>query len=445
MRHYGSRRVISVVVCLAVLVTPMFAHSVGAADENARSQASAQSGPYAVANGAINVRSGPGTGFYITGVLYAGTTVPILGKSADGAWWYIKATFGEGWVATISVQAYMAEGVAVRDPGPIATVTTGALTVRGGPGPTAASLGYLSQGQQVLVVAQNAGGTWLQIRWEYGTGWISSAFVSLVGTPGMASDIPVTDDSPYGIVLVAYVNIRSGPGINYEVLGQAAGGIQLPILGRSADSRWYQVRSAFGTGWVYGELVVTRNEFGAAPVQPANPSATLVGPVAVINTGALNIRSGPGAQYTVIGTLAGGEEAQIIGRTNDWTWWLLETRVGNGWANSIYIIERGDLSGVPYVAPGTLTAPGQEPSEGVAPAPVVAGPVAIVNTGALHIRSGPNSSFDSLGSVPFGTRMPIVGQSADRGWWQVESVYGTGWVTKLLILVDGNTSGVPVR
>jgi N-acetylmuramoyl-L-alanine amidase len=257
----------------------------------------------------------------------------------------------------------------------------------------------------------------------------------------MESGIPLTSDLPYAIVSASYLNIRSGPGVNYAVLGQASGGEVLPIVGRSADSRWYQVTSRFGTGWISTSYVIARNEFGGSPVTSGSAAgAPMAGPIGIINTGALNLRSGPGIQYTDIGTLAGGTETRIIGRTNDWSWWLLETPTMTGWANAIYVLVRGDTSGVPYVAPGGTTS-----NDGVtAPPPAAAGPVAFIIGGALNVRSGPNSAFPSLGSVTAGTRLPIIGQSPDRGWWYVQSSFGNGYVSKLYVIAEGNTSGVPV-
>lgn len=403
-----------------------------------------QTGPYATSSGAVYVRGGPGTGFFVLGTLYQGEVVPILGVSPDGGWWYVAARFGEGWVAGTGVTASSADSVAVRDPGPIATVTAGVLNVRGGAGPNAASLGRLSQGQQVLVTGTNEDGSWLQIRWAYGTGWVSSQYVRITGG-AVTATLAVTSDRPYGIVLSAFLNVRTGPGVNYALLGQVAGGTTLPIVGRSANNTWYQVETPLGTGWVSAAYVALRNEYGAAPITTGNlAGAAVSGPIAIVNTGALHIRSGPGPQYTSLGTLAGGEEAQIIGRSADWSWWLLETRVGTGWASSMYIIARGDTTGVPYVAPGATVTPQAGQAGGAAPAPAIAGPVAIVTTGALNIRSGPNSAFPSLGSVLSGTQMPIIGQSPDRGWWLVESPYGNGWVSKLYVVTNGSTSNVPV-
>ena len=406
----------------------------------------AQTGPYATSSGAVNVRGGPGNGFYIIGVLSSGEIVPILAASPDGGWWYVNTRFGEGWVARSAVTAANAGNVPVRNPGPIATVS-GILNVRSGAGPNAPRLGQLGRGDQVLVIGQNTDGTWLEIRWAYGTGWISAAHAN---APGVAaptapqSAVPITADAPFGIVSTAFLNVRSGPGINYASLGRVSGGDTLAILGRSADGAWYQVQSPFGSGWVSARYLTLRNEFGTAPVAAPAADAPVSGPIAIINTGALNVRSGPGAQYTDIGTLAGGDQGRIIGRSADGGWWLIETSFGSGWVSTRFVIARGDTAGVPIVTPGGASTPTDGQGGGEAPAPQLTGPVAFVATGALNIRSGPNSAFSSLGSVPARTRMPIIGQSPDRGWWLVQSPFGNGWVSKLHILVEGNATNVPV-
>lgn len=411
----------------------------------------AQTGPYAVANTAVFVRGGPGTGFWILSTLNAGEMVPILNSSPDGAWWFVNAPAGEGWVAKISVTAHNADGVTVLDPGPIGTVMIGNLNVRFGAGINATSLGLLSQGSQVLVMARNADGSWLQVHWGFGTGWVAADHVAVTGTPAVTADtgvtnaVPLSSDQPFVIVNSGFLNVRSGPGINFAVLGTVGGGEQYPIIGRSNDNTWYQIQAPFGPGWVFSGFVVTRNEFGGSPVTTAgSANAAVTGPIGVVNTGALNIRSGPGSQFTSLGVLAGGTETQIVGRTGDWTWWLLDTPVGTGWANAMFIIVRGDSSTVPHVAPGTSVAPAPGQAGAEAPQPAIAGPVAFVNSGALNIRSGPNGTFPSLGSVYAGTRMPIIGQSLDHGWWLVESPYGNGWVSKLYVIPEGPTSGIPV-
>ncbi len=416
-----------------------------------------QTGPYAVSSGAVNVRGGPGTGFWIIGNLALNEIVPIQFVSPDYGWWYITTPFGEGWVANLGVTAYNTAGVPVYDPGPIGVVTAGALHVRYGAGANAVSLGRLGMGEQVFVLGQNATGEWLQIRWAYGVGWVTSRYVSLNGIVGFVdgqggqfnestpANLAVTADSPYVIVNVTYLNVRTGPGINYAVVGQVYAGDALAIVGRNTDSSWYEVDTTVGRGWVYAGYVVTRNEFGGTTVTSnAVGDAQVTGPIGVINTGALNARTGPGPQYTTAFVLSGGTEAQIVGRNADWSWWLLDTPWGSGWVYAIYVLVRGDTSSVPYVAPNTTVAPSSGVAGAQAPEAVVALPVAVVSTGALHIRSGPNNVFPSIGVVYGGDRMNIEGQSLDRGWWYVASPYGYGYVSKLYVITNGDTSTVPV-
>lgn len=420
-----------------------------------------QTGPYAVSSGAVYVRSGPGTGFWVLTTLTLNEIVPILNVSPDGGWWYVRTPIGEGWVANISVTAHNTGTVTVRDPGPIGVVIAYVLNVREGAGPTAYRLGYLNKGEQVYIIGRNADGTWLQIRWVYGTGWVYAPEIAVSGgTVGItdgsggfagpaddADNVAVTASEPFGIVMVTYLNVRNGPSINYSILGQVYSGQELRIVGRSADSQWYQVETSFGTGWVFADYLITRNEFGASPVttDDSGGAAELVGPIGIVNTGALNLRSGPGPQYTVVGTLAGAAQGVIIGRNADWSWWLMDTPAGIAWASSPYIIVRGDTFGVPYAEPDSVIPSGATQPGGAAPAAEIALPEAIVNSGALHIRSGPNGAFPSLGAVERGVRMPILGQSPDHGWWLVDSPFGEGWVSKLYVITSGDTSGVPVK
>lgn len=451
MQRANGRLFIAAAICVVIVLSGSPLNSVNADSSTTDNQLIAQSGAYATANGAVNVRRGPGTGFSVMAYLHAGEVVPILGISTDGGWWYIKSSNGEGWVAASTVTASNTDNVPVQTSGPTATAT-GAVNVRSGAGLNAPVLGQLRKGEQVTVLGRNADGSWLEIRWAWGTGWVSASYISTAGgaVDAVSSELPVTALAPFGIV-VGNVNVRTGPGINYAILGQVAGGEVLPIIGRSDDTTWYQVESPFGTGWVSAAYMIPRNEYGGAPVTTDTiDNAAIAGPIGIVNAGALNLRSGPGAQYISLGTVAGGTQGRIIGRTNDWSWWLLETETVTGWVNAMYIIVRGDTGGVPYVAPGSaVEVPPGGPSQtddGVvaAPQPVETGPAAFVASGALNIRSGPNASFDSIGAVYGGTRMPIVGQSPDRGWWLVTSPYGNGWISKAYVLPEGDTTNVPV-
>jgi uncharacterized protein YgiM (DUF1202 family) len=154
-------------------------------------------------------------------------------------------------------------------------------------------------------------------------------------------------------------------------------------------------------------------------------------PRAIVNTGVLNVRSGPGVQFTSLGTLSGGTIVPIIGRTKNGTWVLVDTEFGAGWVNITLVVTRDYFGNAPIVDDRETR--------------VAATPTAIVTAGSLNVRSGPNVAFDSIGSVKMMEIVTLLGQSPDRAWWFVESPIGKGWVAKSGVSVaTGSTSRVPV-
>jgi hypothetical protein len=75
-----------------------------------------------------------------------------------------------------------------------------------------------------------------------------------------------------------FINIRSGPGTNYPVLGVAAPGATGEVTGKSQDAQWWQVKipatstTPGGLAWVSASWVSTQNT-GSVPVvqAPAPP------------------------------------------------------------------------------------------------------------------------------------------------------------------------------
>lgn len=47
----------------------------------------------------LNVRTGPGTGYYRIGMLYPGQVVQVTGASDNYWWWRVRTPFGTGWIS----------------------------------------------------------------------------------------------------------------------------------------------------------------------------------------------------------------------------------------------------------------------------------------------------------------------------------------------------------
>ncbi len=75
------------------------------------------------------------------------------------------------------------------------------------------------------------------------------------------------------------VNVRSGPGTNFPVLGVAPFGTEGEIIGRSADSRWWVVaapRAPGGSGWVSADFVAASNAADVPIIASPPPPVVIV-------------------------------------------------------------------------------------------------------------------------------------------------------------------------
>lgn len=307
--------------------------------------------------------------------------------------------------------------------------------------------------------------------------------------------------APILIVNTGNLNIRTGPGTNYDVLLVATGGTQFPVLGVARDLVWYQINTDAGIGWVNVEFTVARGDFRNVPFVDA--PALVTAPVTtntivqnaprldvsanrvIVNTGNLNVRTGPGGSFSIITKVGGGVELGIVGRAPDDVWFLVEGTFGQGWINSQFVIFRGDFRTVPIIAdayrgggvirvaaptpvpptpaptvdPATVSGdpaaqptmdpammPMQPTAVPAAPLPVITTATnrVIVNTGNLNVRSGPGAGFSILAKVSGGVELGIVGRAPDDVWFLVEGTFGLGWVNSQFVIFRGDYRTVPI-
>lgn len=74
------------------------------------------------------------------------------------------------------------------------------------------------------------------------------------------------------LVAPGSVNIRSGPGLNYSVIGTLNANTPVSIVGRNTDASWWQINIAGDSaGWVSNAVVKASNTAGVPPVEAAAP------------------------------------------------------------------------------------------------------------------------------------------------------------------------------
>jgi uncharacterized protein YraI len=62
----------------------------------------------------------------------------------------------------------------------------------------------------------------------------------------------------------------------------------------------------------------------------------------------------------------------------------------------------------------------------------------------VQLRSGPGTSFASLGTVPYNTTLTALGRNEDSSWIQVDYSGTVGWIIAYMLNVHGDVNALPV-
>ena len=172
---------------------------------------------------------------------------------------------------------------------------------------------------------------------------------------------------------------------------------------------------------------------------PQPPAATATpSPIDGILTIKVNVRSGPATSYAALGQLDAGGKIQIMLKDATGSWYQIlypAAPGGIGWVAAQYV---------------TLAAGVQVP---LAATPTPSGPQGRVLQ-IVNVRSGPGTTYDSLGMLQPNTTVALTGKDASASWFQIgypKGPGGRGWVTSQYIQTDVSgslpvldASGTPV-
>ena len=212
------------------------------------------------------------------------------------------------------------------------------------------------------------------------------------------------------------INLRNGPGTNYDAVSRISAGAPVQVIGRTHDGNWFQIRERAGKPafWVAAELLdmpdgAADTLFEIAPDQiPPPPPAK----VATVRETGLQLRDGPGTNYISISGLQAGNQLDLLERYQDWF------HVGipggaDGWVKGEFLrIEPGIVD--------RLLAAEEIPD----PNPALVG---LISENAVNLRKGPDSKYAKVGGVNAGLKIDLIGKYKD--WLQVRLGDGSkAWV-----------------
>lgn len=96
----------------------------------------------------------------------------------------------------------------------------------------------------------------------------------ILAIPSATPEPSATPSGPVAIIESQVQNVRSGPSVNYQVLGQVAEGEMIPIIGATVDFNWVVINYRGQQGWLATYLLEVAGDRSQIPViaPPATPT-----------------------------------------------------------------------------------------------------------------------------------------------------------------------------
>lgn len=160
--------------------------------------------------------------------------------------------------------------------------------------------------------------------------------------PPISVNYPPASTGITGTVVTALrLNVRSAPSVNAPILTKINQNETYPVLGRNADSTWWQMNVNGTVGWVYWRFLNVSNP-AAVTLASATSSSTDDQPpttgYALTTQSTVNVRSTPGTNSAIIGQIAPGQRVAVVGRNAGNNWWQVNYRQITGWVNARWAV-----------------------------------------------------------------------------------------------------------
>ena len=229
---------------------------------------------------------------------------------------------------------------------------------------------------------------------------ISGVIATSVVLP-LCSTISNADSVEYKVITGNSVNFRTGPGTNYSSICKLNKGYKVEYIGTKGS--WVQAKYNGTTGYVHGDYVDTYTE-----------SNTITKVVTATN---LNVRSGAGTNYSVIGSLKNGTIVPVISESNGWS--KINYNGKTGYVSSNYLGNKNTSSD------------NTSSSESIKYKK-------IVTATNLNFRSGPSTSSSKIGSIKEGTEVGVISES--NGWSKINYNGKVGYVSSQYLADKASSS-----
>ncbi|KRD88231.1 hypothetical protein ASE51_25740 [Bacillus sp. Root147] len=234
-------------------------------------------------------------------------------------------------------------------------------------------------------------------------GMALTATLATAVTPGFGS-IGGNQGKAYAAVTykvtASKLNVRSGAGTTYGIIGSVVKGQTLSVVSKSGS--WYKINYNGRTGYVSSEYV----QASGITTPPAESTTYTV------TASTLNVRSGAGTNYASIGSVTKGQKLSVVSKSG--SWYKINYNGRTGYVSSDYV-----------QTSGTTTPPAESITY-------------TVTASTLNVRSGAGTSYASIGSVTKGQKLSVVSKSGS--WYKINYNGRTGYVSSDYVQASATAS-----
>lgn len=402
----------------------------------------------------VNVRSGPGTGYYVIATLDRNTPVTVTDRS-NGSWYAVSVGGQSGFVAAsyLSLDESSAATAPVYTPSPAGSgsyagyINAMYVRFRSGPGSEYSVLGEYNRGKEVMPIGSGDG--WTACIIDGQLGYVYTQYITL-GTSAADTSVirpDFTPDAPTATTLPQPNESQDTAPTPTPAPTPEATPAQTAVPIPSPE----QTAAPVPTPTPTPEATPVPT---AAPAPTQAPAST--GASGYINGTYVRLRSGPGTNHNILGTFHTGKALTVTGDAgNGWYQCVIDGIAGYVYASYVIIVDNASSGGLTVGGqddtmqnpenPGTAeTQPTPAPTE--TPAQTVDQYTDAYITGNnVRFRSAPSMTAAILGEFFYGNRVSLI--TSHDGWAQVVAENGqVGYVSSKYVKegtysVGGNDAG----
>lgn len=179
----------------------------------------------------------------------------------------------------------------------------------------------------------------------------SAPFAPPQSSPAQLNPTPVPADAPLAHVAIGVLNVRTGPGIEYQRIDQVYLYQRFPLLGQNPEGTWYWIDLKDGrTGWVAARYIyLTGNSTAIIVRQPPIEGDQFEG-MAGTTLARLRVRQQPSQNTEILGVIPYNAEVLVLGRNSTSVWYYVEyDKELTGWVYSPYLTITGRVYDLPFL------------------------------------------------------------------------------------------------